>query len=64
MTVKELIEHLKTVDQDLRVGISDYHEYWGTVFSEVDFGDFSVQLAEIDGPKEYSSQCLIISGRG
>lgn len=63
MTVKELIEYLKTVDQDLRVGISGYHEYWGTVFSEVDFGDISVQYAEIDGPKVYHSKCLIISGR-
>ena len=62
MTVKELIEHLKTVDQDLRVGISGYHEYWGTVYCELNFGDVSVQNAEIDGPKEYHSKSLIISG--
>lgn len=60
MKVKDLIEHLKTIDSELKFGVSEYHEYWGTVYREIELSDLIVKNADINGPKECSEKCLVI----
>lgn len=67
MIISKLIEELQKIKEengDLRVCVSESHEYWGVVYSDIIIGStLSIcDHAQPDGPKSGKSEKSVVFG--